>query len=169
MKAKEGLLFIMACGILFLGSCRAGKENASQSAQEIPVMPTKPMMKGGFDSEAVPNATVFRMNGDYSNNVAITLNVDGSLAYYPDPSDITSGSAPYPLADGWYLNRQGIGPDSKFTAFSFEEYRNLNKAPSHKELIDAVIPGASVTEFVELPVSASEALANPQICLQYLP
>ena len=159
----------MITGGLFLGSCRAGKGVSSGQNSDIPVIPTKPMVKGGEEVRAVLNATIFKMNGDYADNVAITLNSDGSIAYYPDPSDISESSSPVALGNGWYLNRQGIGPESKFTSFTFEEYKNLKSLPSHQELVESIIPEAAVTEFVEIPVSASEAMTNPQICLQYLP
>lgn len=158
----------MISGGLLLCSCRAGKETSSSRNSEIPVIPVKPIIKGGEEAQAVLNATVFRMNGNYGDNVAITLNQDGELAYYPDPSDISEHSSPLPLGNGWYLNRQGISPDSKFTTYTFEEYRNLKQLPSHQELLASIIPGAVVTEFVELPVTASEAMANPDICIQYL-
>lgn len=163
-------MFLMAMGGLFLGGCKAGKEASASTSSEPPVISTKPMMKGGQDDvHAIPNATIFRMSGDYSGNVAITLNSDGTLAYYPDPSDITSHTAPYPLGGGWYLNRQGIGPDSRFTTYTFEQYGSLGKLPSHKELLNAVIPGAEVTEFIEIPMSFSQALSEPETCRQFIP
>ena len=169
MKVKQYFVYLMISAGLFLGACKAEKEASASSGGDIPVISTKPMIKGGEEARYVPNATVFKMNGDYQNNVAIMLNRDGTLAYYPDPVDITSVSAPVPLGNGWYLNRQGIGPEAKFIGYTFEEYKALKKAPSQQQLIEAIIPGATVTEFKELPVSTSEAMANPQICLQYLP
>lgn len=169
MAKLSGLTILMITCSLFLGACGVKKEDSSTGRATLPVISTRPMLKGGHDeTRAIPNATVFKMNGDYADNVAITLNSDGSLAYYPDPSDISSRSTPYPLGGGWYLNRQGIGPDSRFTSYTFEQYRALGKLPSHKELLDAVIPGAYVTEFMELPVTVHEAFANPEICLQYI-
>ena len=168
MKFNRGFLFLMISGSLFLGSCRAGKENSSQNA-DIPVIQTKPMIKGNDEMRAVLHATVFRMNGDYADKVAVSLNQDGSLAYYPDPSDISEQSAPKAIGNGWYLNLQGIGPQSKFTSYTFEEYRNLKQPPTHKELLESIIPEASVTEFIELPFTTSEALENPGKCFQYIP
>ena len=92
-------------------------------------------------------------------SVAVTLNADGSLAYFPAPSDLTSASAPVEIGDGWWLNRQGLGPGSVFTKWTFDEYRALKSVPSAAEIKAAVIPGASVTEFKVLPVTASEAMS----------
>lgn len=116
----------------------------------------------------LPDATVFRMSGDYARNVAITLNADGTPAYYPAPTDLTPESAPLPLEDGWYLNRQGLGSNSVFTSYTFEEYMALPSAPTRQELLESIIPGARVTSFRVLPVKMSDALADPKICLPYI-
>lgn len=170
MKSRSLTVFaaISASAALLLGACGAGKKASGETPKDIPVIPTKPMMKIGAENNAVPRATVFKMNGDYAGNVAVTLNDDGTLSYYPAPSDLTSLSSPLPLGDGWYLNRQGIGPKSVFTTYTFDEYRNLPSAPSHEEILKAVIPGSSVTDFCRIPVDASEALANPDLCLPFL-
>lgn len=153
---------------LLLGACGAKKESASASDVDVPVLQAKPMIKGGEEAQAMLNASVVRLSGDFAGNVAVTLNQDGTLAYYPDPSDLTAQSSLLPLGDGWYLNRQGIGPNSVFTSYTFDDYRALKTPPTHQQLLASIIPGAVVTEFMELPISASEAIANPKLCLQYL-
>lgn len=154
------------CCALFLGGCSAKKEAAQTDG--VPVIAPKYKMMVGEDRGQTLQATVFRMSGPYAGNVAVTLNDDGTLAYYPDPSDLKAGSAPAELTDGWYLNRQGLGPNSVFTRFTFGEYMALPAPPSQKEITEAVIPGARVIEFKQIPVAASEALSDPSICLEYL-
>lgn len=103
---------------------------------------------GWRDSKPVnvmPKASAFRMNGDYANNVAITLNPDGSLAYFPDPSDISANSSPLEIGNGWWLNRQGISAKSVFTKYTFAEYSKLKTVPSIAELKASVIPGSRVS------------------------
>lgn len=169
MKITKGLTILMISG-LFLGGCKAGKEASVSNTSDIPEISTKPMIKGGEKiAKAIPNATIFKISGDYAGNVAITLNEDGTLAYYPDPKDITANSKPYPLGNGWYLNRQGIGKNSRFTSYTFEEYKNLQRPPSHKELLASIIPGSGVSEFIEIPISASKAISNPDLCIPYIP
>lgn len=116
---------------------------------------------------AMPSATAFRMSGDYASNVAVTFGPDGELAYYPAPTDITAQSAPVAIGEGWWLNRQGLSANSVFTKWTFEEYAALNTVPSRQEIMEAVIPGARVTEMISLPISLSEALQNPQNCIKY--
>lgn len=161
-----GIFTLLLC--FFLGACSAKKEATVSKAEEVPTIYPAPLIKGGDEARALPKATIFKMNGDYADKVAITLNPDGSLAYYPAPSDITEYTKPYALGNGWYLNRQGLSPNSVFTEYTFDEYKSLKKPPTHQQLKDAVIPGSSVTEFVVLPLNQSEAVANPEICLKYI-
>lgn len=152
--------------LLFLGACSTKKQGVASDT--TPTIEVRQSIKGGQDVMAMPRATVFKMNGDYADKVAVTLNPDGTLAYYPAPTDITKNSSPYPLGDGWYLNRQGIGQNSVFTSYTFDDYRKLKQAPSHEEIIASIIPGSGVTDFRELPILASDAIKSPQLCKAYL-
>ena len=107
-------------------------------------------------------ASAFKMTGDYSNNVAVTLNPDGSFAYYPAPSDISVNSKPVDLGNGWWLNRQGLSPNSVFTRYTYEEYSKLPSVPSQQELKAAIIPGARVSDWKQLSYPASEAMSHLQ-------
>lgn len=95
----------------------------------------------------LPKKTAFKMSGDYADHVAVTLDAAGNLVYYPAPSDISAASAPVKMEDGWWLNRQGLGPGSVFTRWTFAEYAALKKTPSQEEIKKAIIPGACVTAF----------------------
>ena len=108
-------------------------------------------------SAMVPNASVFRMSGNYSKNVAVTLSPDGQLLYFPAPTDITADSEPVSVGDGWWLNNQGIGPNSVFTKYTFAEYAALPETPSPEQIKLHIIPGAKVTSFMELPWKIGEA------------
>lgn len=116
----------------------------------------------------VLKATAFRMSGDYADNVAVTPGADGRLVYFPAPTDISNNSKPVSLGNGWWLNRQGIGANSVFTKYTFEEYSNLDKVPSSEELNAAIIPGARVVDFIQLPYAASDALNYLDEIREYL-
>lgn len=109
---------------------------------------------------SMPKATAFKMSGDYAQNVAITLGADGKIIYYPAPSDISERTAPLQLEGGWWLNRQGIGSSSVFTTYTFSDYAKLGTVPTQQQLLDAVIPGAKVTQIVELPYTINEASSH---------
>ena len=157
-------LFI-AIGVLMLASC--SKKTADASGE--PQIKLQQTVIGGPQAYFIPQATIFKMNGPYENNVAVTLNPDGSLLYYPAPTDLTANSEPYNLGDGWWLNRQGIGSNSVFTKWTFDEYRKLKNTPSREEIKAAIIPGSGISEIKEIPVSVSEARSNPAACRKYIP
>ena len=116
----------------------------------------------------IPKATAFKMSGNYADNVAITLDGNGNITYFPAPSDISKSSKPEKLTGGWWLNRQGISNNSVFTKYTFEEYASLPSVPSLKELRDAIIPGANVTEMIVLPYNISEAQGHIVEINEYL-
>lgn len=138
-----------------------GYDDATVTAsRRLPVMGSKPA--------AIPKATAFRMSGDYSRNVAISIDAQGNITYYPAPSDISETSVPVFLGDGWWLNRQGLGANSVFTKYTFDEYRALGHTPSLQELKESLIPGAKVTEMVRLPYSVGEANSHINEIKDYL-
>lgn len=138
-----------------MGAAGCAKKNTMPAEEPIQFV-NKPLIN--TPPRALLKATVFRMSGDYADNVAITLNADGSLAYYPAPTDLTANSKPLNLGNGWWLNRQGLSAKSVFTKYTFEEYMNMKDAPSPAEIKAAVIPGAKVTEMQQTPYMASEAM-----------
>ena len=115
-----------------------------------------------------PYATAFKMSGDYEDNVAIGMNNNGQLTYFPAPSDISDNSVPIDLGNGWWLNRQGIGPDAIFTKFTFKEYSDLRQVPTISELKESIIPGARVTRMVQLPYHIGEASSHIEEIKEYL-
>lgn len=149
---------------LLLAAC-SHKNTVADTSANTPVtyptyekVPVKP--RGGDTNMSIPNATAFRMSGDYANNVAVTLNDNGELLYFPAPTDITADSAPVELGDGWWLNCQGLAPNSVFTNYTFAEYAELPETPSPSQIKSHIIPGAKVVGFVELPMKLNEALDN---------
>lgn len=152
------LPIIMICG------CSKKTTTVAKSTAPQPEVVRMVEPIGSRPLSMVLKATAFQMTGDYSNNVAITLNDDGSLAYYPAPSDISANSRPVDLGNGWWLNRQGLSPNSVFTRYTFEEYEQLPNVPSQEELKAAVIPGARVSNWKKLSYPASEAMQHlPEI------
>lgn len=116
----------------------------------------------------MPKGQVYRMSGDYAENVAVTLGADGNILSYPAPTDITPASAPVELADGWWLDRRGVSDSSVFTRYTLQEYAVLEAAPTPAELLAAVIPGARVTVVMKLPVTTREALADTAAVNSYI-
>ena len=153
---KYFLSLLFSTMILFMGCSR---NNNTVSATDGPTAEVVEIT-GSAPLSVMPKASAFKMSGDYADNVAITLNADGVITYYPAPSDITESSRPVSLGNGWWLNRQGISPQSRFTRYTFKEYAALSQTPSIEQLKDAIIPGAIITEWKVFPIPASEALSR---------
>ena len=167
----------MISAILAVTGCRTsrnGEINAG-SADADPATPVRvekfsqPDRGGTIRSEKVigngavtmiANAVAYRMSGDFADNVPVTLASDGSLASYPAPTDLCEGSTPLALADGWWLDRRGVGSGTVFTRYTYRDYAALGTAPSPSQLLGAVIPGARVTAVMRLPMTLQEAVAD---------
>lgn len=159
LKGMKRVIFIMAI-LLITGACSRNTSGSVETPNSVvtSLTVTKKPVSGVKPVSAVLKASVFKMSGDYSDNVAIGIGADGKLTYFPAPSDIDINSAPVSLGDGWWLNRQGLGKGYRFTRYTFEEYSKLPEVPSMQELLDAVIPGAVVTEIRMLDIPAPEAM-----------
>lgn len=170
MKKNFNILFSIASFILIcfaLSACSKKISETNNTAEAVTgatsqqndqlAVKAPDNIIGSAPHNAIAKATVFKMSGDYANNVAVTIDAQGNLLYFPAPSDISVMSAPKSIGDGWYLNRQGLSSNSVFTKWTFEEYASLKTVPTPQQIKDAIIPGAYVTAFLTLPVSASEA------------
>lgn len=173
----------LICLLFLLGSCSkkttnitennvaVGYPNANKGQTGEPTtLPAKPPVKimSVKQAKAMAKATAFKMNGEYSNNVGVTLDSEGNLIYFPDPKDITADSEPLNLGNGWWLNQQGIGQNSVFTKYTFAEYSSLPEAPSPEQIKNEIIPGSHVIQFVELPYNISDASSHLEEIKQYL-
>lgn len=98
------------------------------------------MTAGGQQSYALPHVLIYKTKADYSNLVPVTMNPERTrIVSYPAKSDIRPSAKPVPLADGWYLDRRGIGPNTVFTDFTYEEYSSLEKTPTTSQLMEHII------------------------------
>lgn len=107
-----------------------------------------------------PKAVIYKTNGDYNDNVPVNLNPQrNSLVSYTDPRDVSAErSTPIKLDEGWLLDRRGgIGTNTAFLNITYTDFHNLEKVPSHTELMNMVIPEARVTEAKRLNMSFMQA------------
>ena len=163
----KGYILVFAILIMAMGCSRKTTEAINSSEKEQPgantptTLPMNPPVRimdvPKKQASIQPKASVFMMNGDFADNVAVTLGPDGELTYFPAPSDITADSRPVKLAEGWWLNNQGLGQNSVFTKYTFAEYAELPETPSPQQIKNAIIPGSGVTRFEILPFPASGA------------
>ena len=152
--ALMGIALVCAC------SCGTKKGAPEQTELQLVQAPARPII-GSEPVSALPHAVIYKMNGDYADKVAIQVDAQGNVVSFPAPQDV-KGMEPVALKDGWYLSRQGIGPNSVLTRWTFAEYSALKSVPTIAELKAAILPAAKITEIKTLPMLQSEALENPQ-------
>lgn len=168
---KKTFLYIASvCLIVLLSGCvnsKAGQANTSQNG--IVAAPTAGIMIGGGTKSAIPRAVIYQTSCDCDNLVPVNLNLEGtSLLSFPAPTDLSASSTPVNLEKGWLLDRRGIGVNTRFTNYTYEEYRNLSQAPTPSQLLDNINDDCHITKIVKLPISLSEAVSNPQLCNNYI-
>ena len=162
MKRESAIILGAAILIGGLTGCRSQQPKTSQ-----PMAIVQQRIGGG--TQYIPKAMVYRTNGDYFDNVPVTLNVDRTkVLSYPAPTDLSEHSLPVRLPNGWLLDRRGVGPYSVFTSYTYKEYMALPQAPSSEEILAHVIPDSEVTGLVELPITVSTAVADPSLCDSYI-
>lgn len=167
---RKTTITILAAGALCasLSGCRSHNSGNSEGAISSAPVRIEASPIGG-QASYMPKARIYRTNGDYNNYVPITVNADRTaVTSFPAPTDLTERSKPIALADGWLLDRRGIGTSSVFTDYTYADYMALNHAPSPEELLRHIIPGAEITEIAELPILSSKAFSDPDICLPYI-
>lgn len=163
------LLTMTALAAIATG-CRSTAPASAAQPQEQPAEPPLTLQQqprpldGPADTpirHALPRAVIYKTNGDYRDNVPVTLNAAGTaLVSFPAPSDLTDLSTPLPLADGYLLDRRGVSENSRFTRYTYARYRALPAPPAPATLIDSIIPGARVTVLHRLDITLQQALGD---------
>ena len=154
MKTAAAILAIGTAAATAAG-CSSPRAAERAPAPVVTVTPGRapaPVVLGGTPAD-MPRAVVYRMSGDYSRNVPVTLGADDGIASYPAPSDLSESSLPVDMGDGLWLDRRGMGLRSVFTSYTYSQYMSLPQAPSPQQLRDAIIPGARVINVYPLPMA----------------
>lgn len=141
--------------------------NQQEGQLKIDVNNLRPSLSHG-PVAVMPKAIIYKTSGDFRQNVPVQVNADGTLLSYPAPSDIPENAAPVQLESGWLLSPVGVGPQTVFTTYTYDEYRSLSQPPAPEEILKAVIPGSRVTTTMEVPMTLGEALADPAAVDRYL-
>lgn len=153
----KGKIILGAAALLSVAAaCSHKTAETTQATAPAPA----PQPVAGPTTGYIPRATVFKMSGPYADKVAVTLDAQGNLTYYPAPGDITKSSEPVYLKDGWWLNCQGISAGSVFTDWTFSQYAALSETPTPAQIKAHIIPGAVVTAMERTTVPVTQAMQN---------
>jgi len=141
-----------------MSSCRTPVPVEPQAS---PAPAPAPVASASRPAQALAKAVVYKTSAPCADNVAISLNASGSAVQsYPAPSDVNAGSAPLPLANGWWLDRRGIGPNTAFLSLTYAEYSALPKAPSTAQMMEMLLPEVRVTELRRLDMTPQQAATD---------
>jgi len=110
--------------VALMVSCKTTKVNTGILLEQSPVI-------------------IYKTRVNHDHHVPITLDSGKKkLISYPAPSDLYYEgelALPLKLQKGYLLDLRGIGTNTVFTSYTYEEYSKLDAPPSFKELLDSVI------------------------------
>ena len=90
---------------------------------------------------------IYKTTSDFSNNIPIGMNeTKTEIVSYPGISDVSDNKKPILLDNGYLIDRFGLSVNSVYTSYTYEEYKNLPKQPSIKDLQARVIEMKPFTE-----------------------
>ena len=151
------------------GCSNAKKATASADETTLQTVVTTATVNQASKNSVMPKAIIYKTNGNYINNVPITLSADRkSVVSYPAPSDLSASQLPIQLKNGYLLDRRGVSTNTAFTRYTYTEYAKLAEAPTTAQLLKSVIPDALITEIVKLPINISKAVADTAACNDYI-
>lgn len=158
MKTKTLIALSLTIGAT---ACGTKKEVATDNEifQAVPAVSATAMTSP--TASAMPKAIVYKMSGSAgADNVPVQVSPsNGNIVSFPAPADVR-GQEPIALADGYLLDRRGIGPNSRFTRWTYAEYGALTQVPTLNELTAAIIPDARVTDIHVLDMTPASAAAD---------
>ncbi len=144
----------LACAsLLLLGACHSQKKTVQESQNADNA---EPAMIWGRTEPA--NAMmqqpviVYKTKADYNNLVPVTLDETHTrIVSYPHPADLKhslSGyTTPTELNNGYLLDNRGVGKNTAFLNYTYEEYAALPDAPSMEEMMARIV---DKNPFIEL-------------------
>lgn len=144
MDARLHRYIVLIVGLIVLSSC-CGTKKTVTTEQISTVSP--PLAVG---TKASPAALVYKTRGDYFQRVPVTMNASkDSIIAYPDPVDVRLGdqlAVPTKLKKGYLLDNRGIGRNTAFLTYTYQNYAALSKVPSMNQLMDSLLDRNPLTE-----------------------
>ena len=104
------------------------------------------------NSEALPQAIVYKTNHDYSDLVPVIMNPEKTqIVTYPAPSDLFYKgklAKPTALKNGYWLDNRGINERVVFLKYTYETYSQLKEAPGLSEMMLNIAEKNPLTELI---------------------
>lgn len=133
------VVFSLSIITLFMYSCKTSKKNNVSKPEDNEAAVGQ---KSHHQVVATAPVIIYKTTKDYYRNVPVGLSADKlAISSYPDISDIYfEGNLAYPtrLEQGYLLDNRGLGPNSVFIKFTYEEYSKLKTTPSPEILYNLI-------------------------------
>lgn len=141
MTIKQTITSILLFALIGAGAgCSSLRKETTKTTDNQVIKVQQQTAITGNTRQAGPPVIIYKTTRDYSRNVPVTLNADGTkIVSYPAVSDVRSLPYPTPLADGFLLDNRGIGQHVAFLSYTYEEYAALSKTPTAAELFEKII------------------------------
>jgi len=155
---------------LAVAGCGTKEQVASSAPAPQSENTTATPLSGVGKENTLPRAVVYRTRGDYANLVPVGMSADRTkITSFPAPTDIRPATCkPIVLEGGYLLDRRGVGKNTVFLDYTYEEYAGLPQAPSPDTLKAHVTDFNPITGLYVLPVSAGEAWSDPSKANAYV-
>lgn len=144
MDARLHRNFLLIACLVVLSSCGSTKKDVSieQISMESPAL--------SVGLKTSPAALVYKTRGDYFQRVPVTMNASkDSIIAYPDPVDVRLGdqlAVPTKLKKDYLLDNRGIGRNTAFLTYTYQNYAALSKVPTMNQLMDSLLDRNPLTE-----------------------
>lgn len=155
---------------LALAGCGAKEQvAATTSAQQNEKLVGSALPQAGRVN-ALLHAVVYRTAGDYADLVPVGMNAERTrITSFPAPSDIRPAtSKPIALDGGYLLDRRGVGENSVFLDYTYEEYARLPQVPPIDTLMAHVVDFHPIVELYVLPLNADKVWSDPSLANAYV-
>lgn len=143
-------LLLFPLSLLLIGGCGGQKDTAT-----APGTPAA----GGVQLSTAEGAgatgrlVVYRTTTDLKDKVPVTLSGDGTaIVAYPHPRDLRLAqglATPVELAEGWLLDRRGIGKHTAFLRISYADYAAMESPPALADLQEAILARDPFTDLCD--------------------
>ena len=147
--------------LISCSSVKPPKQGALPAPAPLPLSQVRPLGNSAAD---MPRCIIYKTRADYSDKVPVTMNdARSEIVSYPAPGDVYYSGAlavPLRLADGYLLDRRGIGVNTVFTDYTYSRYAALPAVPSRDELMRHVIDKYPFQAIyvTDIPLSGSKNL-----------
>jgi hypothetical protein len=88
-----------------------------------------------------PTVIIYKTKEDYSQLVPVMLNKERTkIIQYPSRGDVKDLELmPLKLKKGFWLDRKGVGPNTAFLSYTYQDYANLPAEPNIQELFKKIV------------------------------